>query len=414
MIISLLKLSEVFLKEAKSRWKEEGYEREDPYFDQVKYDQYLEEVSKDKKPVDNKIIGDYRVLLKYINDPNVFITFSDYPILSTNYSSYFGSKKKYNTPAGFYSYPIVELVDRTTDFAKDSRYAIATRFHGNLLVSNKYTEEDLYKDLEILGKEYPEIYEEVKTITNETTYRLKLSTDAKVKTPAGILFYYIWKLSEKNFSRFSTIFLKLGYQGFYDTGDKIIHGHEPRQALFFTPKTSLEVLGIFKAEIDYESISLKVRRDYIDIAPEEYLIKLVSKDGYKLRSIKNPSEEVKKAAVHNEPKVIQFIKNPSEEVQVIAVAKWAPVLVYIENPSEQIQILAIKKYPSTIKFIKNPTEEAQLLAIRRDPYSFKLIEDPTQKVKDLMKKEYPNLKYLWDENYDEKSDPIYNYDPLED
>jgi hypothetical protein len=46
-----------------------------------------------------------------------------------------------------------------TDFAKDSRYVIATRFHGNLLVSDKYTQEDLERDLEKLGNDFPEIYD---------------------------------------------------------------------------------------------------------------------------------------------------------------------------------------------------------------------------------------------------------------
>jgi hypothetical protein len=81
--------------------------------------------------------------------------------------------------------------------------------------------------------------------------------------------------------------------------------------------------------------------------------------------IKNPSEEVKLAAVKQNGYAVQFIKNPSEEVQLAAVMEHGCAIEYINEPSEQVQLAAVKKFVVAIKYIKNPSEEAQLAAVKQ-------------------------------------------------
>jgi hypothetical protein len=94
---------------------------------------------------------------------------------------------------------------------------------------------------------------------------------------------------------------------------------------------------------------------------EEHCLNAVKQNGYNIRYIKNPSEEVQLEAVKDH--AIYFIKNPSEEVQLEAIKENGSNIYFIKNPSEEIQLAAVKQSPDSIQYINNPSIEVQKAAI---------------------------------------------------
>lgn len=70
---------------------------------------------------------------------------------------------------------------------------------------------------------------------------------------------------------------------------------------------------------------------------EKAQLKAVTRDGYVIRHIVNPSEAVQIAAVLCVPDSIKFIFEPSEAVQLAAVNQYGYALKYIKNPSEKVR-----------------------------------------------------------------------------
>ncbi len=96
--------------------------------------------------------------------------------------------------------------------------------------------------------------------------------------------------------------------------------------------------------------------------------------------IKNPSEEMKLAAVKNDVENIKYIKNPSEEMKLAAVKQDGYAIIFIKNPSEEMQLLAVRQNGYAIKYIKNPSEEVQLAAVRQHGYAVEFIKNPSEEV----------------------------------
>ena len=95
-------------------------------------------------------------------------------------------------------------------------------------------------------------------------------------------------------------------------------------------------------------------------------------------NIRNPSEQVKLAAVMEEGHAIQYIADPSEAVQLAAVLQNGYVIYYIKNPSEQVQIAAVTKDGwYALQFIKNPSEQVQLAAVTREAVKLGSIKPKT-------------------------------------
>ena len=404
MIINLLKLSKIFLKESSSRWKEEGYEREDPFFNQQEYDKCLTNFDKDKEVPKNFINNPDNLLKNIYNNiwnKDIFITFTDEPILSTNYSSYFGKSRKYNTPAGFYAYNIREFITQSSTFAKKSKYVIITKCNGNLLKSKNYSQSDLDNDLNKLRKIYPHINFD------------NIYLDVKVSNPAGTLFSYVHYLTQSP-SEFTILFKKLGYDGFFDEGHEIIHENEPVQAVFFTPKTSLEVLGIYNNFIDGKYLTEHVNEVYEEkkyeylknemLKSEEEAFKAIKENLELLQGregaikelielIQNPSQEFQNAIIKLNPNFIKYIKNPSlenkktaininpfvikdfndnEELQLLALSRgyelgFYQIMIHIKNPTDNVKLKSIELYPQSIEFIQSPSKELQQLVINLNP-----------------------------------------------
>lgn len=114
---------------------------------------------------------------------------------------------------------------------------------------------------------------------------------------------------------------------------------------------------------------------------ETSLEDLVSKDGFAIQSIENPSEKLQLAAVRENGLSIKYIKNPSEKVQLAAVKRNGLLIQSIEQPNEKVQLAAVKQKGTAIRYIKNPSEKVQLAAVRENGIVIYYIEKPSKKVK---------------------------------
>jgi hypothetical protein len=218
------------LKFAKRRSDREGvdlpFESEKPTTD---YDQHVHQVVQEKSESIPEL-GNIELLEqyynKYKNDPHYLITYANNPVVATNYKSY--SSGRYQTPPGYYAYPVKELGDHTARFAKNYKYIILTRITTDKILNlGDYSEQDFENDIE----------------------RLKSLVDPEIveKCIAGNIQYTIHNISQKlgNVFKQSVLYLKLGYNIVIDPGLGIIHQHEPRQTVVFTPHSDLELIGIF-------------------------------------------------------------------------------------------------------------------------------------------------------------------------
>ena len=113
---------------------------------------------------------------------------------------------------------------------------------------------------------------------------------------------------------------------------------------------------------------------------EEMKLAALKKNGLMLKYIKNPSEAVQLAAVKGNGFAIQYLKNPSEEMKLAAVKTNGWAIQYIENPSEEVQLAAVRQSVSSIRFIENPTEEMKLAAVKTNGWAIQYIENPSEEV----------------------------------
>jgi hypothetical protein len=243
------------LKKGRAKWKKENVSKE--LFDPKKYESFLkgEGDAKDLLAPNKEFEN---VVKKNINNPYCFITFTKKPYVSTNYDSYFG-KNKYNTPAGFYAYPIREIMKSSADFAKSNPYVIVTKSDpSKTLVFSKYTEQQLKQDWEKLKNKFPFAFEENEEIEKK---------EPLVRT----LWNKIYQIRSKNKAYFTTAFVYLGYSVIYDDGFGIIHRNEPRQAIFLNPKSDINIVGIFNNIVN--EVSAIMQPNVSDLLVSNYDIK---------------------------------------------------------------------------------------------------------------------------------------------
>jgi hypothetical protein len=221
----------------------------------------------------------FNVINTLKNDPYCFVNFTKTPVFSTNYTSYFGSDNKFQTPPGYYCYPIRELFFSTADFAKRYSYISIVRSNPSRTVTlSQYN--NLEQDIAKLKKLYDE---------NIVTEMLQKAIKEKKfgNNQFGILYSVIYYLSQKyGIAKFATSFVKLGYTCLYDDGFGILHSNEPRQAVILTPKTDMEIVGVYKnynkevpKDTDYKNYTeFEVEQNLEKIKfPEEAILKLIDK-----------------------------------------------------------------------------------------------------------------------------------------
>jgi hypothetical protein len=358
----------------------------------INYDEHVHDIIQEKSNSTPQV-GSPLLLIqyyeKYKDDPHYLITYSNTPVVATNYKSY--SSGRYNTPPGYYAYPLKELGEPTTSFAKDYEYIILTRITTDKILNlSDYTEQDFQNDIQRLKSlADPEVVEE--SIGNNIQYTI----------------YNIAQKLGSNFKQ-STLYMKLGYNVVIDPGLGVLHRNELRQTVVFAPRSDLDLIGIFVTE---EDIKATKRKALIMNPNEEMQLKIISQDGLAIKEIIKlgiiPSKAVQLAAVKDNGHAIQFIKNPSEEVQVAAVKKYGDAIVWIKNPSEVVQLAAVQdegaisyiinkgiipskavqlasimNHPLSIGWLIeaeiNVSEELELIAINRNPMSIGFIKNPNE------------------------------------
>jgi uncharacterized protein YjbI with pentapeptide repeats len=173
-------------------------------------------------------------LNEYEERGNLFLHFSTVPRLAIY------PNNEYETPTGFYTYPLkYEKIKDPNDptatvFAMGRPYGVILSLKpgANILRISRYGESDLQRDIAKLREKF--------SISDEEIEGWK--SDAKVKSPAGMIWNITRKLSERiggnSVHRWTSILWKtLGYDGVDDDlGKKVIHESEPYQAVFFNTK----------------------------------------------------------------------------------------------------------------------------------------------------------------------------------
>lgn len=109
-------------------------------------------------------------------------------------------------------------------------------------------------------------------------------------------------------------------------------------------------------------------------------VRIISKDPFFIKDIKNPTEKLQLWAVMHNVQVIQHIENPALEVQKYAVRQSDKVITYLKNPVYEVQEVAISAHPSAIKYMEEPCEQLQLIAVRKESLHIISIKKPTKKV----------------------------------
>jgi hypothetical protein len=376
------------VKFAKRRADREGvelpFESENPTTD---YDQHIHKIIQEKSESIPKL-GSIELLEKYYNkykdDPNYLITYSNNPVVATNYTSY--AIGEYKTPPGYYAYPLKELGDKTTDFAKHYKYLILTKITTDKVLNlGKYSKSKFKNDLKQLA-----------TFVDPQVVKESVSTNIQ---------YTIFNISKKLKSIFkqSTLYMNLGYNVIIDPGLGLLHQNEPRQTVIFTPRSDLDLIGIFPViksidhinqikkfqslpateQIEYIKRDLKLA-GYINNPSEDLLLQIVRNDGWAISELINNGFNVSKkvllAAVNSKPAAIEAIQNPDEDVQLMAV-DTDPFAIMFITPQHSItpRVLELYKsktyedytFPIDIKSIGNPTEEQQLEALIMNPWTIK-------------------------------------------
>lgn len=198
------------------------------------------------------------ILMQYINDDNVFVSFTKLDKLGINPNS------KYDTPLGIYAYPTKDAYEfyrlhnnpnkddndfiSMIPFASNQPYFTLFKYKDKFKIIDKnYDIKQLEKDYNKLKKLYPNS----KILNNSfneilNIYKNDNSVPYKDKDKdMAIIFYITYHISNKNPIKWNKIFRELGYEAFVDPGYGIIHNAEKCQALFFSIK-NIEIIDRFK------------------------------------------------------------------------------------------------------------------------------------------------------------------------
>lgn len=213
------------------------------------------------------------ILLKYINEDGVYVTFTEINKVGINPTS------EFDTPLGIYCYPIKEAYNyyvkrkgkkdfiQSLPFAnKNPFFSIIKEKDSNKIIKNNiYTEEQLSEDFLKIKKIY-----KTKFNNSEDYFNYILKTQSKnipynIKTPIAKIFYLTYRAAKKDPIKWNKMFRYLGYEGFVDPGYSIIHENEPCQAVFFSVK-NINVIGTYDNRYDNitDNVISKKTIDYND------------------------------------------------------------------------------------------------------------------------------------------------------
>ena len=209
---------------------------------------------------------------------------------------------------------------------------------------------------------------------------------------------YLAKLYESNYANVQSIvaekttnidiLTKASFSTFPDVIGNVIDNPESNQRLINLISNREDLEGAVNNDNVPLSDFLNRRLVFIEklkTNDARKIIRNVLENTYMIRYVKNPSEELQRAVISEQPLMLRYLKNPSEEIQSIAVNIVSSAFQYIKDPSERIQLEAILKArlnaSQIFMYIKNPSEKVQLAAIKQDASSLGFIENPSEKIK---------------------------------
>ena len=294
------------------------------------FKQYLREAR--SHPKLNKKVSAVDVLLKYVNIPDIFVSFRDTMGDENEYHKIgINPNSGYNTtPNGIYTYPLsefkeaIEAVKKENDkdmkhafpFASKRKYMfilkVKPKYKDKLLYFDNYVKVDFNEDIKKLIKILDRRVKEQYGGWNNTKYRsaqdlveqsksLFIETDEGEGVPSFVIWRTIRNVAEvlvdlkhkiKKLTQtenlnviqtFNNILREIGYEGAVDYGTGTIHKNEPEQAVFFSIKP-IEVLEVIenKNYLDSEVALGQYIKDAIAVESEQ------SREYLKKMFIKNP------------------------------------------------------------------------------------------------------------------------------
>jgi hypothetical protein len=282
--------------------------------------QYLQEAR--RNPEQNPKIDIISALEPYKNKKGYFVHFTNVDKLG------FNPRTTHNTPQGVYAYPLKEMwkniVKDKIPYMGRANYVFLFKFNGRYLNVSEYSKSDFDDDIEKLRKLGYE--NKIKDgFDNWLIGSAKISA-YKPDIPASVFMNFTRILSftiTENAGRFISIWTKilrdLGYDAILDLkGKGVIHGCEPKQAVFFDPKT-IKVIEMFdNKRIDNTSI-IKNFKEFEEISKVlriSELFELVKEgkiDSYTIRKVIILAKNL-----HTNDKVISTLLLKSTEESMMA------------------------------------------------------------------------------------------------
>jgi hypothetical protein len=240
-----------------------------------------------KNPSQNVKIGAYNELLKYADNPNIFISFTLLEKVGINPLS------EHDTPLGIYCYPLKKGLEfykvhntkkmNKFPYASTQPYIQVLEWNGKEKfihdIGKDYTDDDLNKDIEKIKQLFPnKLFNPSITSIEDLTMDIKMASKQAYDptNPASVFFSICAKITmvnqkiishrispskgkkyTKQFEvsqaarNWNKLLRLLGYSGMQDNGDGIIHDNEPCQSFFlssdaFTHITTVKNINIWE------------------------------------------------------------------------------------------------------------------------------------------------------------------------
>jgi len=314
----------------------------------------LSEITRYKEEIGENFPRWQEELVKYEEQGGYFIHFSNVPRIGLYIVN------KYNTPIGFYAYPLDR--DKMESFAIDRPYAIIfkPKPEANILEIKKYSESDYKADIAKLVD-----------MGNSLEVIEKAASKAKRKTPAGKIWNVTRVLSGSDkktdddsvargggaTGKWSILFKKLGYDGVNDDCLSIIHDSEPCQAVFFDT-SKLDLVKV----IELKSSNIKDVDQLFDTEEREYQRKITlakTSSPKLLASLAQDSDwKIRKVVAGNEnapPEVLKSLLFDTDSVRVLlAKNKKSPedLLVALANDRDfNVRMAVVNNNSATPKVL---------------------------------------------------------------
>jgi hypothetical protein len=294
------------------------------------------------------------VLGKYKNDKDVFYQFGDLQKLGIN-PRYQWSM----TPVGIYGYPIIttwkRVLENQFDYGGRSKFINIFKLKPgfNIIYSDKYGSEQYHSDCKklivILNKLKKQLSlndpENLSSKVDDYDYNAVLSElnftieDKNHKFIEELLknINLLRKFSEisKKQTFLNIILRELGYDGIVDYGTGQITSDIPAQAVFLSAKP----IQLLESIPNIKKVKLD---DKISDDMKDSIIAMHGQDALKINDM---SEEEQLERLRRDPLEFKLIKNPSENIKIAAVDLNATNMDYVIKPSVKLQKLFLLRYP---------------------------------------------------------------------